>query len=191
MEQGILNISDLKIGDLILFRSQSFLAKAIRWIAQIKYNHVGVAVENWDAWVVNEAIGRGVLPSPIENRLQGKTICIRRTKLYSPTNDIEKKALAIKFNSILGVTKYDFIALLVYQLVYQLTKQLGFNKGKGYWIGRKGKDAEKRMYCYEYAAWGYPQIFSEPWQVDPIEFMNDENFITIFEGKVEQITNNK
>lgn len=173
---------ELKTGDIVLFHSDfkfyspiSYLSAAIRFFADIYYNHVGIIIKNWDVPMVNEAVGRGIISDIVTDRLRGKEI-----KILRPKFEFLEKELAIKANNKLGNTGYDFSGLLFYQLIFQLTKV---------WIGTKNKQrAEKRMYCYEYVAFLInqikPDIYQDWWEIDPNKLINDsDNFEVTFEGK--------
>jgi len=38
------------------------------------------------------------------------------------------------------------------------------------------------MYCYEYGAWNFYWLFKEWWSVDPIKYIEHEDFEVIYEG---------
>jgi hypothetical protein len=133
-----------KTGDIVFFRTKlcwykpaSWLAYAIRKIAKIDYNHTGVLVRVWDEPFIIEALGRGILTSPLEKRIDSKDIRICR-----PNRDIDESVYAKKAVSFLS-TKYDIIGLIFHQLIWNLFS---------IWIGAKKAEAKKRMYCYEYVA---------------------------------------
>jgi hypothetical protein len=166
----------LQTGDIVYFRTRARLLNPLTWIAppirffaKIKYNHVGVIVENWDVPFVNEAVEKGVISINSLDRIKGK-VMIKR-----PLFEIDERKFAVKANSMLGKTGYDFSALLIHQLIFQTT---------GIWMGRKGNKAAKRMYCYEYVAWCYNKLFPEWWKISPINMINHKDFETVFEGKV-------
>jgi len=172
---------DVRTGDIVLFRTPfklwkpaSWLSALIRYFAKIKYNHVGVVVSNWNVPFVNEALGRGVIPSPFKDRVIGVQVKILRPNFYLA--DGFEKAFATKANSKLGITGYDFSGLLFFQLVYQIF---------GVWIGTKNKKrAEKRMYCYEYVGWCYSNLFPDWWKINPAKISDIANFSSLFEGKL-------
>jgi hypothetical protein len=148
----------------------SWLSALIRLFARIRYNHTGVIVNNWSIPFVNEAVGRGIISIEAKERMAGKQVKIFRRK-----NPIIERDFAIRANSKLGKTPYDFSGLLFYQLAFQLFHV---------WIGTKNKErAEKKMYCYEYIAWLHSDIFSDWWKINPKDIEKNEYLECIFEGK--------
>lgn len=160
----------LKTGDVVFFRDSfswnpmTWLATLIRFFAKIKYNHVGVIIDN----DIYEAIGSGVVRRPFRARLIGRKVKINRKK--QPAKAYELRQLAY---DCLG-RKYDFAGLFWFQLWFQLFKK---------WIGFKSQEkAARRFYCYEFAAY----VNQEPdwWKVNPKEFLNSKKYIEIFEGTI-------
>ena len=137
----------------------SYLPTMIRKIAKIEYNHVGVIVFNWGVPMVNEAVGRGVISTPLKDWLIGKSVIIKRFE-----GDIQEPVFAIEANHFLGHTPYDFKGLFWHQLVWNL---------RGKWIGPKGtKNAIQKFYCYEYAAYLWRSIYPTWVSVVPADFFN-------------------
>lgn len=171
-----MKITDFKTGDLILFHTQlkwyspmSWLSVAIRFFTKSYYNHIGVVVVNWGVPFLNEAIETGIITIPLTERLDGRAIRVIR-----PKKAIDEKSFAVKANSKLGHTGYDFSGLIIYQLIFQMT---------GHWLGHTDAGgADKRMYCGEYAAWNYPKYFPKWWQTAPSEEDKSKDFNTQFEG---------
>ena len=131
---------NVKTGDLVYFRTGSFLGKAIQEIADLEYNHVGIIVHVWGEPMVYEALGRGVISTPLKDRIEET----EKIEIKRPPRIIEEKKFAIEAGNFLGKTPYDFKGLLWHQLVLGLT---------GKWIAKQSPDeARKKFYCYEYAA---------------------------------------
>jgi hypothetical protein len=175
-----MKIEDFRNGDVILFHTpikwyspMSWLSGLIRVFTKCRYNHVGVVVENWGVPFLNEALASGIINTPLKDRLDGRLIRVIR-----PINTIDEYLFAIKANDKLGKTPYDFSGLLWFQLIYQLT---------GHWLGHTGDHADKRMYCGEYVAYMYSDIFERWWQTAPSDIHKSKEFLTLFEG---QFTNN-
>lgn len=164
--------TNLKTGDVILFRNKflwykpmSWLSALIRFFTKFNYNHVSVVVNNWDVSFSNEAIESGVEAFPCSDRLRNKKIMVLRAVagVYEP--DFARRA-----NSLLGVTRYDFKVLLWYQLIYQLT---------GKWLpNTKNNKKEDRMICSEYAAWCHELPYW--YRYDPQDFDNNPYFKVVF-----------
>jgi hypothetical protein len=154
-------------GNLIWYKPMSWLSALIRFFAKIKYNHTGIIVSNWNETFINEAVAKGILANHIQE-LKGKYIRVDRCKQTIDVDYFCKKA-----NSKLG-TPYDHKGLLLDQLIFQL-----FHK----WTGHTHEFAESKMYCYEYGAWCYNWLFPEWWEINPVDYLNNDNFEVIFEGK--------
>lgn len=156
-------MENIKTGDIIFFRSKfywyspmSWLSAAIRLFAKIKYNHVGIIIEIDKCLFVLEAIGRGIIPTPLEYRYDKSDCIIVRPKKVSKT--FRKDAL-----SYVGYTKYDLMGLLVHQAVWTAS-------GYRIWIGKKGpKEAKKTLYCYEYSS--LMEGDKDWWMVKPKEYL--------------------
>lgn len=171
----------LQTGDVVLFytkfvwyRPITWLAIAIRKIAKVHYNHAGVVVSNWGVLFLNEALGHGVKSIPLQKRLQGTEIKVLRRAVPK-----EEATLAILANSVLGYTPYDFKGTLLDQLRYHI------NKKKKWYGWLDVPEAEKRMYCYEYAMWVHSDIYPHWWKVDLHEVNYNMKYLySIFEGKI-------
>ena len=165
-----ITIDQLQTGDLVAVKTpfgispMSWLSLGIREIAKIPYNHMTVIVRNWHKVTVNEAIGRGVLPTVAEHRFKaGIDYMVLRPK--QPV--LSERDFALRANEILTYTGYDFKGLFIDQLTLQL-----FHK----WKGRTGEAAMKKMYCYEYAAYCYQEYYPQWWQIDPKVMLNGDRF---------------
>lgn len=177
-------ILTLRTGDIILFykpfkwyKIRTYLSWIIRKIAMTKYNHAGVVVNNWYIPFLNEAQGVGLITESCHTRLVGCHIKIMRRL---DIDSISEASLAVKANGIIGNTKYDFMGL-VHQLVLNTWYKIS---GKKIWIGKKGDDASRRMYCYEYAAWVHNDLYPEWWKIDLPAMRYDSRFKVIFKGKI-------
>lgn len=173
-----MDLSDFKTGDIILFHTKlkwhnpmSWLSALIRMFTKCRYNHVGIVVENWGVPFLNEAIETGIISIPLKDRLNGREMRIIR----QITPIVPEKEFAVKANDRLGRTGYDFSGLLWFQLIYQLT---------GHWLGHTGEAAKSRMYCAEYVAFMYPEVFERWWQIAPVDIHNSKEFSTLFEGSI-------
>lgn len=168
----------LQTGDIVLFRTPfkwynpiSYLGAAIRFFTKYPYNHVGVVVSNWGKLFINEAIEKGVISIPVENRFKGEDVLILRDPI-----GIDEEVFARRANSFLGNTGYDFTSLLMFQLIFQVTKT---------WIGRTQEKAKKRMYCSEYVAYLYG--INNWWRVSPDRINNGGTFNVVFEGNNKEL----
>ena len=146
-----LKVESLKNGDILHCYSTGFLPRMIRWFTGSRVNHTALVIELFDKLYVVDSQADGTNLRTVEgwDKKYGYNYLIHRTPLF--TEEQREKAL-----SVIGTTPYDFKSLLWYQPVYILT---------GRWRGRRGTDAEKRMYCSEYVAW----VFDLPnwWKASP------------------------
>lgn len=167
---------NLQTGDVVLFHTKfkwnspmSWLAAIIRKFIKFPYNHVGIIVNNWDKPFLNESNDKGVNSTVALDRLKD-----RKIKILRPKDIINEREIAIKANSRLGITKYDVLGLIFYQLIYKLT---------GKWVASsRTNNTERLMYCSEYAAWVYSTEFTEWYKVDPKDLGNSDFFETIYEN---------
>lgn len=183
------NIEDLlpmlETGDIVLFytpfkwsKIRTYLSAAIRFFAGTKYNHAGVVVRNWGKAMLNEAQAVGIITEPCATRLKG---CYIKVMRRIDINERPEKYYAVRANQMLGNTKYDFAGTLWHQLIYNISYKI---TGVKRWFGKTGKEAENRMYCYEYAAWLHSDLFPEWWKVELHLMRYDSRFKTIFKGNV-------
>jgi hypothetical protein len=170
----------LKTGDIIVFytpfnwkKIPTYLAALIRFFAKVKYNHCAVYVKNWGQGFINEAIDKGVIPEIASHRLRNVHVkIIRNPRVGTVPEDV----IARKANRVLGYTKYDYLGTMFHQLIWQLS-------GKRWWIGPKTREeAEKKMYCYEYAAWVHEEYYPNWWKIDLDEMLHDPKSEILFEG---------
>jgi len=64
---------EMRDGDVLMFKGQSWLSKIIKWRTQSAYSHAGIVVWWNDRLMVLEAIGQGVLARPISYNLHHYT----------------------------------------------------------------------------------------------------------------------
>lgn len=165
----------LKTGDVVLIRQNTFkiynpitwVAEGIRIFCRTRYNHCGVIVKNWGVPVLNEAKAIGVVSTPVDIALNNKEVVIRRFRGL-----VDEKEFAIRANSYLGKTPYDFWSLFIVQPVF-----IVFGK----WIGKSGKSADKKHNCSEYCYVTYHN--SKAYKMSPKDLLIDKDFVTIYEGK--------
>lgn len=162
----------LKTGDIIISRTVlswnpiSWLSFAIRMFAKTKYNHASLFVEKYEC----EAIGRGVTCNSVGARLHGKSIIVLR-----PINRINREVLIARAESVIGVSRYDFVGL-IHQAIYLTT---------GKWIGKRDDSAARRMYCFEYVAWVYKHVFPMWFRITPAEVIDSKHFEVVTRARIE------
>jgi hypothetical protein len=185
---------DLKAGDIILYKGNKFISKAIRLFMEeyrVKlglpkrqlYNHAAMVIEVWGRMYVAEANAKGITISPYEDtyaKVLDQIKIISPKKVYSKAEKelISKTATAYAFDP----TRYDFLNFLFQiDMIRKQTK----NHGKE-WGGPTGSNAERRLYCTEaVATWANkvrPDTFSEPWTVNPLDVDLNKYYKVIFNG---------
>lgn len=135
-----------KSWDILLVRWVSRLSKAIRWFTKWMYNHAWVFVEIWGELFIIEA-EKNWIRSKFRREEYSKREWREFAIIESP--DVEDKKVWMLCVPFVGVQKYDFASLLIYQPLYQLT---------GKWLGRKN-NGENRFYCSEFAAYVRNKLF--------------------------------
>lgn len=184
---------NLDVGDIILHRSEfkatrpsSYPAPPIRLIAHTFFNHLSVVnyrdSDRQEEKVIVEAVGRGVLPTEITERLKGCTVLVLRPKTeYQPKTLEEQENLIKRINSKIG-TKYDFGGCFIHQAIFNIT---------GKWIGRTLKAAESKFYCYEFGAWIWNKIpfLKYWWKIKPKAWIESIDVFTeiLYYGKIVKI----
>jgi len=160
-----MRVDELKTGDILLYESNSFFSKSHTLFTKGKVNHVGICLEIWDEMFVAESEIKGFVPNKLMDSIKGNEIWVMRY-----IKPIDEKKFAQMITSMLGKHRYDFASLLFFQLWYSLT---------GNWIGKKDKNASKRLYCSEAIAYIYSKLVFEMlewWKYNPKMIWDEENF---------------
>ena len=130
------------------------------------YNHAEIYVND----LVSGALPNGVINRSYEKAFEdGKK---RELLFYDMDLDDEQKIKLYKFCLDQGGKGYEYINFVRHLI------DIFFGK----WKGPKGKKAEKRVYCIEYAAMGINEVIpgsiKKPWRINPIQFKKycDKNF---------------
>lgn len=161
-----MKITDLKTGDILLYRSKNILARAIRLFTRGKVNHASICVEIWGEMFVAESEKVGFVLNKLNDSIKGREIWVLRYK-----NPIESNRFAKRIVLMLGKHRYDFASLLFFQVWYTIT---------GKWIGKKDEHASKRLYCSEAIAYIYSKETGEMtswWTYNPKMIWDEPNFI--------------
>lgn len=135
-----------KAWDILLVKWVSRLSKAIRRFTKWRYNHAGVFVEVWWKMCIVEAERNWVRMKYSWEEYKERSwreFAILESKKVT---DRDVWLLTLPF---VWAQKYDFLSLLIYQPIYQLT---------GRWFWRKN-DWENRFYCSEFAAYIWNELF--------------------------------
>lgn len=168
----------MKAGDILLVADgKSILARGItafmRRYCKLNnlhyyrlYHHAAIVIEHDGELKVAEAIGRGWVVRPA---WQAYTLqeYAKRVDFYRPEKDWTEKELklirGLAVNYSLNVTRYDF-ANFIFQMIMIQT---------GVWVGKRGEDAEGRLYCSEGVATIInkvrPYMCEEPWRYNPMD----------------------
>jgi hypothetical protein len=130
---------ELKAGDILSCTGKSLLSKAIKKISKSKYSHTALVVEIWGQLFIIDSQSRGTTIKTIKDW----------TKKYNYSYDISRPiefTLEMKNRAIekCGDTPYDFIGLIIFQPIMILT---------GKWLGKRGKKADKKLYCSEFISY--------------------------------------
>jgi hypothetical protein len=171
-------------GDILLWVGTRFVSKRIREFMQVyakrknikgapSFNHGANAVDDMDNVIIGESQAKGYLNLPIEKtEYPGKEnnfIILTPAVPYSE----KEKTLFSRASYVLScvATRYDFASLLLWQPLMVVT---------GKWYGRKGNNAEGRMYCTE--ACGHcankvrPGTFEEA-STNPLDIFINDNYV--------------
>jgi hypothetical protein len=168
-------------GDVILVKGTSWIARAIQFFMNIYrhlrgygdiqiYNHAAMFVEIFGEIYVAEALGKGVTIAPYKDTYLGKDNYIILEPVVPITPKEKDLLLLAALKSSFRVTRYDF-SNFFFQIILIFT---------GKWYGRKGKKAERRLYCSEAVAtwWSKirPRMFVKPSATNPLDILVNTNF---------------
>ena len=150
MNKQELKQAHLETGDILHCWSDGIIGKLIRRFEKSNLNHTAIFIRINGLPYVIEAQARGIYPVPfdvwVERYNYTYSISRYKHKRYSNRDENVNKLLSKS-----GVP-YDYFALLVHHPIHILT---------GIWVGRRGEDAQGRMFCSEFAAWfvGYKDYY--------------------------------
>ncbi len=104
---------DIHVGDIILFRGDAFISKAIRWLDNAPYNHAAIVFEANGRKFIMESTRHGVNPRLLSVAIKQEKytdFCIIRPKSWS--SDDVSIALTKAFKSAEKGIGYDFKLML-------------------------------------------------------------------------------
>lgn len=136
-------------------RPLTIISHLIRKVTGNFWNHAAIMVKIENSWFILESDIKGVVLLPYKDWVREQTL-----QIWIPT---ENPAALGRMLSKCGNTKYDFLSLFWFQLVYQLT-------GKFYGFTSERK-AAKTFYCYEYIGWVYHM--KDWFKIDPDSFIRE------------------
>lgn len=162
----------LKTGDVIFtrmpfvwYKPVRYISWCIRLILGTWYNHVAIYVEIWDADHVAESSAGGVQNRPLKKWARDYEVEVKRCEYVGGKKEIARNIMRYQ-----GYTGYDYISLLFFQLIYQTL---------GIWIGKTKDKAIKKLYCSEYVALIFKDLFPNWWVVTPKDLYKSSHFLTV------------
>ena len=153
-----LNIDELKTGDVLHCRGNSWLSKAIRWATKSNINHTALFIWIWGEPYIIDAQDNGVNVKPFQDwvdKYKYNFIIQRRPR------PIAEKKIAVKAMSKVGLTAYDFEGLIIKQPIELLT---------GKWNKKPANHEQDKMYCSEFVSWVYG--LDNSYRMSPKDFLD-------------------
>lgn len=172
-----IRITDIQTGDCLLWHGFSFLAKEVQKFQEKVYpkesaqwNHAGIFY--WQEYtkynkqlMVSEARFGGVLPANFEayrtdkvRHPDAKALCLK------PRFQIVSEEIIHLANEHYGITQYDIVNLVGFQLIRMISKN-------HIWLG--GKKVDEKFICGEWACHNYNR-FTDFWdnekRIAPADF---------------------
>lgn len=160
--------TELRTGDILLYRSSHFLARAIRFFTRGQVNHAAICLSIWNEMFVAESERPGFIPNKLADSIKGREVWVMR---YN--KPINERSFALRISAMLGKHRYDFASLLFFQVWYAIT---------GKWVGRRDSHASKRLYCSEAVAYIYNLETGEMpewWRYNPQMLWNQPGFTKV------------
>jgi hypothetical protein len=121
MEKYLQNRDKIQQGDIILFRGNAFISRAIRWLDKAPYNHAAIVFEAHGRKFVLESTGHGVNPrflSAVMKKEKYTDFCIIRPKKWAIPQI--NAALEAAFDAAQETIEYDY-KLMVQIVIKRLT----------------------------------------------------------------------
>ena len=143
------NLKEIKTGDILLVSSQSWIARQIKLFQQCEWNHAGVMWWAYDKLFVIEADKYGICCTPFADYTSNPN---KKLMILQPYKYIDGSRMGEMMLPYIGHTPYGYTSLAFAHPVRMM-----FNV----WIGKKGKQAKKRMVCSEWCAYVYNKYFGK------------------------------
>jgi len=140
--------SQIKNGDVLMYRGRSLESKIIRWITGSAYSHAGLVARWNDRLMVMEAVGKGVVVTPISQNVRGYH---GRVEWFTSTEEIpdDQRLQMVEFAQRELGKEYN-----LWSAVF-LGIRVIFQKN----VETKDKlRREKRLFCSHYVAQTYNAI---------------------------------
>jgi hypothetical protein len=138
----------IKDGDVLMYRGRSLESRLIRWATRSKYSHAGLAVWWNDRLMVMEAVGRGVVLSPLSKNVRSYSGSV---EWFSSVEEIsaEERVRMIQIAQQELGKEYALWRALI--LGWRVLFQKDIEK-------RDGLRREARLFCSHYVAAVYNAI---------------------------------
>lgn len=114
----MITVSDLKPGDILLYRPKGFIGWAIAWRTFSNWSHVEVYAGG--GWAVASRDGVGVAQYPVRFSELGRVI-----RPYETPNMVRGMDW---FHAVADGQKYDWLSILRFMAPHWITRDLDFNR---------------------------------------------------------------
>jgi len=130
--------------DILMCHNSSWISKTIRLVTKSRVSHNALAIRIEKELFIIDAQRRGVNVTSFNqwHKKYKYNFYIYRPINFSPP--LEKERIYQKAIESIGIKKYDFISLLIWQPIYLLT---------GVWNRTNQKRQKNRFYCSEFIAY--------------------------------------
>jgi hypothetical protein len=139
----------LKDGDVLLYRGQGMFATSVRLLFKSPYSHAGIVVWWGNRLMVMEAVGKGVIASPLSQNLRrthGGVDCFQ----YKSALSDDKRAVMVEFAQLQLGKEYNLWVLLVSGMRALLRLSLQDKNGQF-------RHAAGKYFCSQYVSDIYDQ----------------------------------
>jgi hypothetical protein len=174
--------SQIRNGDIMLFRGESLLSKQIQEFDDAYYNHTGLVFESNNRLFILDSNVKGVNPEFLSVRIDGYTdFCIIRP--FKWDDDTISQAVAACFDKAsIPHIKYD-VNLLLQIAIYRKTGiRVGIDRENrdicSEFVRRYTRYLAPKPTCYEQP--NLPTDFITPW--DFIIYANEKEFEVMFDN---------
>lgn len=139
--------SDIKDGDVLLYKGTGLFSYLIKKITHSEYSHAGLAVRWNDRLMVMEAVRRGVIVTPLSTNIKKYHGDVEWFRCKEKISD-EKRLLIINFAQKELGKKYSILGVL--WVAYHILLKKPFTEGES-------DITSKRLFCSLYVALSYNQ----------------------------------
>jgi hypothetical protein len=188
-EKKVLNLGNLRMGDVVLihsnfklFQPATWLALIIRLITKNYFNHAAIVVCPFGPEFIYQSTASGIVKDLALHELKGDDCKIIRPSIIEIRRLEFNMMVEKRANDQLN-KPYDYFGLLIAQLIHQAG---GLISSKlDIWLESRGENARKRWYCSEFVAYciDYPKWY----ECAPCDLERDPTFTKIFDGIVDLI----